>query len=117
LSLLLAVIGIYGVMSYAVSQRTRELGVRMALGASSSDVLTLVVRQGLALTAGGIVIGLALSLAASRLVANLLLGVSARDPLTFVGIPLLLGLAAFLACAHPAWRATKVDPTVALRAE
>jgi predicted permease len=117
LSLLLAVIGIYGVMSYAVNQRTRELGVRMALGASQHDVLRLVVRQGLLLAAAGIAIGLALSFAASRLVANLLFDVSARDPLTFAGIPLLLAVAAFLACAHPAWRATKVDPTVALRAE
>jgi predicted permease len=117
LSLLLAVIGIYGVMSYAVSQRTRELGVRMALGAGQSDVLRLVVGQA-ALVAGiGIVVGLALSLAATRLVANLLFEVSARDPLTFVGIPLLLAAAALLASLKPAWRATRVDPTIALRSE
>jgi predicted permease len=117
LSLLLAVIGVYGVMSYSVSQRTRELGVRMALGAAQGDVLKLVVRQGVSLAAGGIVIGLAVSLAATRLIANLLFDVSARDPLTFVAIPLLLGLAALLASLQPAWRATKVDPTVALRSE
>jgi predicted permease len=117
LSLVLAVIGIYGVMSYAVSQRSRELGVRMALGADRGDVLKLVVRQGLVLAAGGIVIGLGVSLAVSRLIANLLFDVSVRDPLTFVGIPVLLGLAAFLASAQPAWRASKVDPTVALRSE
>jgi len=117
LSLLLAVIGIYGVMSYSVSQRTRELGLRMALGAARRDVLRMVVRQGLVLAAVGIVIGLGLALATTRLVGNLLFDFSAYDPLTFVGIPLLLGLAAFLASAQPAWRATRVDPTVALRSE
>jgi predicted permease len=117
LSLVLAVIGLYGVMSYSVSQRTRELGVRMALGAAQSDLLKLVVRQGVLLALGGIVIGLGLAFAASRLVGELLYGVSAHDPLIFVGIPLLLALAAFVASAQPAWRATRVDPTVALRSE
>ncbi len=117
LSLGLAVIGIYGVMSYSVSQRTRELGVRMALGAGQSDVLRLVVRQAALLSGAGIVVGLALSLAASRLVANLLFDMSARDPLTFVGVPLLLAAAALLASLKPAWRATRVDPTIALRSE
>ena len=117
LSLLLAVIGIYGVMSYAVSQRTRELGVRMALGAGQSDVLRLVVGQAVLLAGIGIALGLAISLAATQLVANLLFDVSARDPLTFIGIPLLLAAAATIASLKPAWRATRVDPTVALRAE
>ena len=117
LSLLLAVIGIYGVMSYSVNQRTRELGLRMALGADPSEVVRLVVKQGALLAAGGIAIGLALSFAATRLVSNLLFDVPARDPLIFVGIPLLLGVAALIASAQPAWRASRVDPTVALRNE
>jgi predicted permease len=117
LSLALAVIGIYGVMSYSVSQRTRELGVRMALGAGQSDVLRLVVGQAVLLAGIGIAVGLVLSLAASRLVANLLFDVSARDPWTFAGIPLLLAAAAGIASLRPAWRATRVDPTIALRSE
>jgi predicted permease len=117
LSLVLAVIGIYGVMSYSVNQRTRELGLRMALGADQGDVLKLVVRQGVTLAAVGIVIGLGLSFAATRLIGNLLYDVTARDPLIFAGIPALLGLAALVACAQPAWRAARVDPTVALRVE
>ena len=117
LSLVLAVIGIYGVMSYSVSQRTRELGLRMALGADQRDVLKLVVRQGATLAAIGIAVGLALSFAATRLVGNLLFDVTARDPLIFVGVPLLLALAAIVASAQPAWRASRVDPTVALRIE
>jgi predicted permease len=117
LSLVLAVIGIYGVMSYSVNQRTRELGLRMALGADQADVLKLVVRQGVTLALVGIAAGLALSFAATRLVASLLFGVSAGDPLIFVGIPLLLALAALVASAQPAWRAARVDPTVALRIE
>ena len=117
LSLALAVIGIYGVMSYSVSQRTRELGVRMALGAAQSDVLRLVVKQAAVLAGIGIAVGLVLALAASRLVANLLFDTSARDPLTFAGIPLLLAAAALVASLKPAWRATRVDPTIALRSE
>ena len=117
LSLVLAVIGIYGVMSYSVNQRTRELGLRMALGADQGDVLKLVVRQGVTLAALGIVVGLVLSLAATRLIGNLLFDVTARDPLIFAGIPVLLGLAALVASALPASRAARVDPTVALRIE
>jgi macrolide transport system ATP-binding/permease protein len=117
LSLVLAVIGIYGVMSYTVSQRTRELGVRMALGAGQRDVLRLVVGQAAALAGAGILAGLALALVSTRLVGNLLFEVSARDPLTFVLIPLVLAGAAVLASLWPAWRATRVDPTVALRAD
>ncbi len=114
LSLLLAVVGIYGVLSYSVKQRTRELGVRMALGAGQRDVLRLVVAQALTLVGVGIAIGLALSLAAGRLVASFLFGVSTRDPLTLVGVPLLLGTAALAASALPAWRATRVDPVASL---
>jgi predicted permease len=117
LSLLLAVIGVYGVMAYSVSQRTRELGLRMALGAAGGDVLRLVVRQGLTLAALGIAVGLALSLAVTRQVSNLLFDVSARDPVTLLAIPLILGAAALLATALPAWRATRIDPTIALRSE
>ena len=115
LSLVLAVIGIYGVMSYSVSQRTRELGLRMALGADPGDVLKLVVRQGAILAAAGIVVGFALAVAGTRLVGNLLFGVTVHDPLIFVGMPLLLAVAALVASAQPAWRAARVDPTVALR--
>ena len=117
LSLVLAVIGIYGVMSYSVNQRTRELGLRMALGANPGDVLKLVVRQGMQLAAAGIAVGLALSFAGTRLVGNLLFGVSLRDPVIVAGIPLLLALAALAASAQPAWRAARVDPTVALHIE
>jgi predicted permease len=117
LSLVLAVIGIYGVMSYSVNQRTRELGLRMALGADPSVVLKLVVKQAAWLALTGIAIGMALSLAVTRLVSNLLFDVPARDPLIFVGIPLLLCAAALVASALPAWRASRVDPTVALRIE
>jgi predicted permease len=117
LSLLLAVIGLYGVMSYSVSQRRREMGIRVALGAGRADVLRLVVSQGLVLAVAGILAGLALSLGVTRLVVNLLYGVGAYDPVAFVGVPLLLAACAVLACAVPAWRAGSVDPTEALRSE
>jgi predicted permease len=117
LSLALAVIGIYGVMSYSVSQRTRELGLRMALGADAKSVLELVVKQALALTGFGIAAGLLLSFAASRLVSSMLFDVPARDPLIFAGVPLLLALAALAATVQPALRAARVDPTRALRVD
>jgi predicted permease len=117
LSLVLSVIGIYGVMAYAVSQRTRELGIRMALGASRGDVLRLVVMQGLRLTVMGVVFGLAASFAATRLIASLLYDVSPTDIVTFTAVPALLAAAALVASYLPALRATRIDPMVALRYE
>ena len=117
IALVLAAIGIYGVISYGVAQRTREMGIRMALGAQSRDVLKLVVRQAMILTLGGVVIGLLASFALTRLMKNLLFSVSVTDPLTFAVIALLLILIALFACLIPARRATKVDPLVALREE
>jgi putative ABC transport system permease protein len=117
LALLLASIGLYGVMSYTVSQSTRELGLRMALGASASNVLRLVLSRGLLLTTTGIVIGIALALLLMRLLGNLLYQVSPRDPLAFVAAFAVTTLASFAACFLPAWRATRTDPIRALRTE
>ena len=115
LALLLAAIGLYGVMAYGVSQRTRELGIRLALGARQQDVRNMVVRQGLILALGGVAIGLAAAFALARLVTNLLFGVAATDPVTFTLIPIVLLAVALLASYLPAWRASRVNPFEALR--
>lgn len=113
----MAAAGIYGVMTYFVTQRTREIGVRMALGAQWRDVLTLILKSGMTLVILGLTIGLAGALALTRLMSNLLFEISPTDPITFGAVAFSVILAALLACYIPARRATKVDPLIALRNE
>jgi putative ABC transport system permease protein len=117
LAVVLTVIGLFGVIAYVVSQRTHEIGVRMALGAGQSDVLKMVMRQGLRITLIGLTIGLVAACAAARLLSPLLYGIGANDPATLLGVALGLTAVAMLACYIPARRATRVNPSVALRYE
>jgi putative ABC transport system permease protein len=117
LGLMLAVVGVYGVVSYAVALRTQEIGVRMALGAQSGKVLAMILRQGVTLAGYGLLIGLGLSLVLSRFLERLLFQVSAADPVTYAGVSLLMLGITVVACYIPAKRASALDPLVALRYE
>jgi ABC-type antimicrobial peptide transport system permease subunit len=117
LALILACMGLYGLLSYEVARRTRELGVRMALGAQKHELMRLVVRRGLSLALAGAIVGIGASMAITRLMASLLYNVRPDDPATFAGVSILLVLVAFAACSIPARRAMRIDPIVALREE
>jgi ABC-type antimicrobial peptide transport system permease subunit len=116
-ALLLAVIGIFGLMSYSVQQRTQEIGIRLALGAETGKVRNMVVFQGMRLAIVGVIIGVASAFGLTRLLSGLLYGVQARDPMVFISVPLLLSIAALVAVWLPAMRATRIDPVDALRSE
>ena len=116
-ALLLAIAGVYGVMAYTVNQRVPEIGLRVALGASPRDVMSLVLREGGVLIVIGLAVGALLSFAGARFISGLLFGVSARDPIVFAGVSLLVAMAALGACLIPGRRALKIDPLLALRAE
>jgi ABC-type antimicrobial peptide transport system permease subunit len=116
-ALVLAAVGLYGVIAYAVSQRTHELGIRVALGATTQRISTMVIREGLALTALGAGLGIVAALAAGSVVASLLFGVTPRDPITLAGVVVVLAAVAMLASWLPARRAARVDPLVAMRGE
>ena len=116
-ALILTIVGLYGVMSYSVAQRTNEIGIRMALGAQTGDVLRLIVSQGFKLVLLGLGIGLAAALALMKIISSLLFGVTTKDPFTFGAVAVLLAIIALLACYIPARRATRLDPLRALRYE
>jgi putative ABC transport system permease protein len=117
IAVLLSIIGIYGVMGYYVQQHLKEISIRMALGGDRRDVARLVVGQGMAVVAAGVIAGAALAFAATRLMSSLLFGVGAADPLTFTAVVAMMFIVALLACAVPAWRAMRVEPAVVLRNE
>jgi putative ABC transport system permease protein len=117
IALLLALVGIYGLMTYSVKQRTPELGIRMTLGASRMEILAMVIRQGVGVTAMGVAIGIGGALALTRLLAASLYGVKPTDPITFYAVPVLILMVSAAACFVPAWKATRIDPAIALRYE
>jgi ABC-type antimicrobial peptide transport system permease subunit len=117
LGLVLATVGVYGVVSYTAAQRTREIGIRMALGAQPGEVLRMVCRQGMIIIGAGLVIGLAAALAIGRVVGSFLIGIGGSDPITYIFVTLTLTLIGVAACYFPARRAAMLDPTVALRHE